>query len=270
MGLIKRLNDSVRARAIEPFLESHYKLTSMGGILSSFKDKYKGERCFFIGNGPSLKPEDLTKLYENREITFAFNRIYNIFDLTPWRPDYYISQDEKMISGCLDAVDRQPLGVKLIPIELKWYYNVNIKDAVYFRLNWNQNENPDEFKFSDDIAREVYSSSTVTYSAAQFAAFMGFSEIYLIGVDHHFHISKNNKGETVVDDSVKDYFSDKYNEDRNNLYIPNTEKSSLTYIALKNQCEKRNIKVFNATRGGKLEVFTRVDFDKLFLGGVSF
>ena len=89
-------------------------------------------------------------------------------------------------------------------------------------------------------------------------------KIYLIGVDHHFQISQNNKGEIIVDNSVKDYFCDEYNEDKDNLYIPNLEKSTLTYLAMKKNCEERGLKVYNATRGGKLEVFKRVDFDSLF------
>ena len=68
----------------------------------------------------------------------------------------------------------------------------------------------------------------------------------------------------MVDDSVKDYFTDRYNEDKAELYIPNTEKSTLTYAAMQIHCEKRGIRVCNATRGGKLEVFPRVDFDSLF------
>jgi hypothetical protein len=83
-------------------------------------------------------------------------------------------------------------------------------------------------------------------------------------VDHNFRISQNNAGQIVVDNSVKDYFSDKYNQDKENLYIPNTEKSTLTYVAMKHHCDARDIRVFNATRGGKLEVFSRVDFDTLF------
>ncbi len=102
------------------------------------------------------------------------------------------------------------------------------------------------------------------YTAAQIAAYMGFSEIYLIGVDHHFRISQNNQGEIIVDNTVKDYFTDKYNEDKDKLYIPNTEKSTMTYVAMKRACDVRGIKVYNATRGGKLEVFERVDFDALF------
>ena len=42
------------------------------------------------------------------------------------------------------------------------------------------------------------------------AVYMGIREIYLIGVDHHFHTSMNAKGEIIVDPTAKDYFADKY------------------------------------------------------------
>ena len=45
--------------------------------LGALKDKHKGERCFIIGNGPSLKQTDLTKL--KNEYTFGLNRIYLAF-----------------------------------------------------------------------------------------------------------------------------------------------------------------------------------------------
>ena len=31
-------------------------------IMQSLKDKYQGERCFIVGNGPSLTVKDLDKL----------------------------------------------------------------------------------------------------------------------------------------------------------------------------------------------------------------
>ena len=42
--------------------------------LAEFKDIHKGKRAIIIGNGPSLKQTDLTKLKE--EFTFGLNRIY--------------------------------------------------------------------------------------------------------------------------------------------------------------------------------------------------
>lgn len=261
---VQHLKSTIESRFIQPFITKYYKLTSNGSKISSYKNLHSSERCFFIGNGPSLRADDLTLLHHLGISTFGFNRIYNIFDDTPWRPTYYISQDEKMLAGCAEIVDVLELPVKFIPIQLHWYYNINISNATYFNMRWQDDRHPNDFLFSDDCAHDVACASTGMYTAVQFAAYMGFREIYLIGVDHHFQISQNNKGEIVVDASVKDYFTDKYNQDKANLYIPNTEKSTLTYVAMKKHCDARGIKVLNATRGGKLEVFPRVDFDALF------
>lgn len=261
--LFKQICQSLTARR-QNYTIRHYSDSKFGKKLSQFRNIHSGKRCFLIGNGPSLRASDLDTLHRAGEITFAFNRIYNIFDQTEWRPTYYISQDEKMLEGSINIVNQQNLGIKFIPIQMNWYFNLPVENAVYFNLTHQEFENPCDSKFGDDFTDKIYNSSTCMYTAAQIAAYMGFTEIYLIGVDHHFQISKNNKGEIVVDNTVKDYFSDQYNADKDKLYIPNTEKSTLTYIAMKHHCKQRNIKVYNATRGGKLEVFPRKEFDHLF------
>lgn len=255
---------SFQARIIRPWVSQNFEKTAAGKALAAYKSKYQGQRCFLIGNGPSLRAEDLTVLHEKGEICFAFNRIYNIFKQTPWRPTFYISQDEKMLGGCVDAVNGHEMGTKFIPIQMRWWHDIHVREAQEFNIIHQNTDDPLTFGFSDDITKGIYNSSTGMYTAAQIAAYMGFSKIYFIGVDHHFHISMNNNGEVVVDNTVKDYFSDKYNEDKDKLFIPNTEKSTLTYVAMKSYCDRRGIQVLNATRGGKLEVFQRVDFDALF------
>src|SRR6187551_16933 len=45
--------------------------------LAALKDIHKGKRAFIIGNGPSLKQTDLSKL--KNEITFGMNRVYLAF-----------------------------------------------------------------------------------------------------------------------------------------------------------------------------------------------
>lgn len=265
-NMIERIKESICERYVRPYMIKNYGRTINGRKLKKLYNRYSGQRCFFIGNGPSLNADDLTVLHDNNEITFAFNRIYNIFEQTNWRPTFYISQDEKILKGCSDIVNNLELPAKFMPIQFKWYHNIDIKDAVYFNLNWNQKELSEDFVFSESIEKEIFSADTGMYTAAQMAVYMGFKEIYFIGVDHHFHISQNNKGEIVVDNTVKDYFTDKYNEDKDNLYIPNTEKSTRTYIAIKRHCDRLGVNVYNATRGGKLEVFQRVEFDSLFKG----
>ncbi|UHA57891.1 hypothetical protein KDJ21_013425 [Metabacillus litoralis] len=105
----------------------------------------------------------------------------------------------------------------------------------------------------------------MAYTAIQIAVYMGVKEIYLLGVDHNFSKMLNDKGEIIIDKTAKDYFTEEYNTDKDDLYIPNVEVSTRAFKVAKKYADKNNIKIYNATRGGKLEVFERVDFDKLFL-----
>ena len=131
MNVILRVCASLQARYIIPYQQAHFDKTKYGKRLTAYKGKYAGKRCFLIGNGPSLRAEDLTKLHESGEVTFAFNRIYNIFDKTPWRPTFYISQDEKMLAGCADIVSKLQGAEKFIPIQLKWWNDIAINNAIY-------------------------------------------------------------------------------------------------------------------------------------------
>ncbi len=253
---IKSLQARIQTRQSKCFEK-----TRSGKKLRKYRDRHRGETCFFIGNGPSLRAQDLTAIKEAGYPTFAFNRIFHIFDSTQWRPTYYISQDEKMLAGCEDEVNRLELPTKFIPVNMRWHFNINIDGAEEFYLGGSKDR---EFWFGDDIAHSVCWASTVMYTAAQFAAYMGFKRIVLIGVDHHFHISRNRDGEIIVDDTVKDYFTDKYNPDLDKLDIPSTDISTDTYYAMKKHCDERGIEVLNATRGGKLEVFPRADAEIFF------
>ena len=46
--------------------------------------------------------------------------------------------------------------------------------------------------------------------------------------------------------------------------IFNVDNATQAFMDLKEFAEARGVEIYNATRGGKLEVFPRVDFDDLF------
>jgi hypothetical protein len=111
--------------------------------------------------------------------------------------------------------------------------------------------------FSHNIANVVYSGQTVTYSMIQFAAYMGFKEIYLIGVDCNY--SKDN---SVI--SAESYFDKRLFNASRTYAAPEVDTNLLAYARAKEVCDQKGIKIYNATRGGKLEIFPRADFDSLF------
>lgn len=264
--LIKNFRRKARASLAartQTFLLKRYWLTAGFREIRKFKNKHRGEHCFIIGNGPSLAAEDLSQLKKSNLVCFGFNRIYKIFDQTDWRPTYYMSQDEKMLRGSVEEVNEMNLRYKFIPIQDKYYHDINIEEAIHYKMIY-QNLNVPLRLFSRNSALGIFAGGTVVYSAMQLAMYMGFTKIYLLGVDHNFSKSMNNKGEVVIDSNAKDYFCEDYNADSDDLYVPNTENTTKTYCDAKHHLDQMGIEVFNATRGGKLEEFPRVNFDTIF------
>jgi hypothetical protein len=228
--------------------------------LQKYKDKHLGERCFIIGNGPSLKITDLEKL--KNEATFASNKIFLAFEETSWRPMYYCSTDIKMIIENAKIIEHLEAEEKFIAISL-----INLKriqGVLHFPF-FNKPFYPHYPEFSSDISSVIFEGFTVTYAAIQLAAYMGFREIYLLGVDFNYPQSVNARGEVVLSDT-KAYFTEKYMEKKEfgkDYYFPNLERSLLAYKKAKEYADYHGIKIYNATRGGKLEVFPRVDFDSI-------
>ena len=101
----------------------------------------------------------------------------------------------------------------------------------------------------------------MTYGAIQLAVYMGFTEIYLLGVDFNYSVTIDHEGNIMKHKGVKDYFSNDNNE---NLILPNLEYSLLGFKAAEKFANENGLKIYNATRGGKLEVFERIELDVLF------
>jgi hypothetical protein len=234
-----------------------------GKRLKNLKDIHKGERCFIIGNGPSLKIQDLEKL--KNEYTFAANKIFVIFEETNWRPTYYCIQDFKMILseiGLLKKIDIKNKFIAGNPLVSK---NIYWNDWIYFYLNIDPFY-PNYPKFSEDVSKQIFGGWTVTYAEIQLAIYMGFQEIYLLGVDFNYVTTINSLGEININSESKNYFSDRYMNNKQfgiQFNYPNLENSLLAYKAAKQYAEQNGIKIYNATRGGKLEIFERIDIDQL-------
>lgn len=239
----------------------------------NLKDKHKGERCFVIGNGPSLTAEDLELLKD--EVTFGVNRIFTIFPETSWRPTYYLCID--YIAYGLDHEKINNIGTELrfIPTERAFAAGKVYEEVTYYnrKVNYARTENGKiikrlEIDFSEDVEKEVFGGFTVLYDVFQFAVYMGFKEIYLIGVDHAYPKEVLKDG-TIVETGVKsDHFGKEYDKMfqmlGRNGGIAQTYDIEVAYRRAKEACDARGIIVKNATRGGKLEVFERIELESLF------
>ena len=216
--------------------------------LASYRNRHSG-RCFIIGNGPSLRHSDLKRLMELDEITFACNSLIKLFDEIPFRPTYYFAQDNKIILDNKQEIENYT-GTKFIKAHYASRYH--LKGVTYYNMLFPKCP----IGFSNNISSVVYSGQSVTYSMIQFAAYMGFKKIYLIGVDCSY--SLNN--DVITENS---YFDKRLFNSQRNYAAPEVDTNMLAYARAKEVCDRSGITIYNATRGGKLEIFERADLDKL-------
>ena len=238
-----------------------FQYTLHGFKLKKLRNIHKGERCFIIGNGPSLRADDLDLLSD--EITFAVNRIFHIFPTTKWRPTYYCAGDPQIIIPCIKEINDINVKAKFLPINIVWNKKVSFPGALLFYFNYQKIKNNRPI-FSRNIAQFIKCGGSVVYNCMQIAAYMGFKEIYLLGIDHHFPQVVDLDGNLVVDKNAKGHFSNDYLSSEQDVDIPSPQRTEFAYISAQKYADENGFKIFNATRGGKLEVFERVDFDDLF------
>jgi len=252
-------------------MKKSFSNTSYPRDIEKYKGIHNGEKCFIIGNGPSLKAEDLEKLYATDTDSFAFNRVYLIYDKTNWRPAYYMCQDRNLIQALKDHYSTCKEKV-FLGYQAKFEYGIDVPEATYYLCdNRTCNDLVSSLDFSSDASQVVIDGASVTYSAIQMAVYMGYKEIYLLGVDHNFSHTLDKNRRIVEHKEVKnDYFDSRYKdafkrfEEKGKTYAaPDKEMIETAFKSAKKYCDNNGIKILNATRGGKLEVFERIEFDKI-------
>ncbi len=222
--------------------------------LIKYKDIHAGKRCFIVGTGPSLCVEDVEKL--QGEISFGVNTCLKLFDKINWRPDYYCIIDPDTFNNLKEEIKTYEVNNLFIADNRMHVEHDNIEKFPLdcSRFFWNMF--PKLFpvtKFSNNIVKKIYDGCSVVYACLQIAAYMGFSEIYLLGVDCNY--SDPDK----LHSKMTDYVNYQYHWDQST-----GEGMIQSFKVAFEYAERNNIKILNATRGGLLEVFPRVELDEIF------
>ena len=117
-------------------------------------------------------------------------------------------------------------------------------------------------RFSADLTARLWEGATVTNVALQAAYYMGFQEVILIGVDHNF--VTQGKPNTTITSTGDDpnHFHPGYFGQGFRWQLPDLETSEIAYHMAKEAYQKDGREILDATVGGKLTVFPKVDYDK--------
>lgn len=241
--------------------------------IKDLKDTHCGERCFIVATGPSVTHKDLDVL--NNEFTISMNSIVNILPEVEYMPDIYMCQDLSVYERIEKNIDRVPherIFIGIINSNINYFLDTGIKlrhvkrlddiglfhlDSVSNVFHINFEKSKIKFDFSDNCYRDIKDGTTITYAAVQLAAYMGFKDIYLVGVDCNYTGSIRHIGECNPDQDYSDIADDIV---RNfNIVFGHAYK----------ELKKRNINLMNATRGGNLRSVPRENFDELLINDIQ-
>jgi len=218
-------------------------------------------RAFVVGNGPSLLPSDLDKL--GGDVSFAVNRISKIYPLTAWRPSHYIIAEqaynpptEQWADDLIYHLEKPDITVWCNVWHLKWLerdrkYTPQNKDKLHTLTScahYNAHFDAEDCPHLWHLPRYCTFGSTLNV-ALQIAVVLGYDPIYLIGCDLGYK------------DGAVNHFTESYTAGFENVLRPARYANVDTMAAHMIAARSSAAKIYNATRGGHLEVYPRVDLD---------
>ena len=223
--------------------------------LESYRNQHVGQRCFIVGNGPSLRQTDVSLL--KNEYTFGLNRIYMAFPEFGFTTTYLVSVNELVLEQC--AADIAALSLpKFITWRARRWFKPG-KDLIFLDTDYT---GPEEF--CGDMTGRVFEGFTVTAVALQLAFFMGFSEVILVGVDHNFTTQGPANTRVTSQGDDPNHFSPNYFGKGFVWQLPDLAGSERAYTLARQAYEAAGRRVVDATVGGKLTIFPKVDSAGLF------
>jgi hypothetical protein len=220
--------------------------------LKALKNMHAGETCIVIGNGPSLRGQDLGALGFAR--TFCLNRGYLMWQEQGLVPDYYLAINELVIGQFHQEISEIPC-----PLFVPWRQRHLFEGAercIFIEMRLRE-------RFYTDVSSGLWSGATVTAAALQIAFHMGFSRVVLIGVDHRYAADGQPHVEVVQDCDDKSHFSSEYFGKGVRWNLPDLATSEIAYRMARDAYAAAGREILDATADGALKVFPKVSLQEV-------
>jgi len=193
---------------------------------------------------------DLTHLKKYH--VFGLNKIYMLLDKVDFNLSYHVAVNPLVIEQSIDELKKLKCPSFL---SYKAAHPIVGDDKSFYYLATNA-----PCSFQPDVTQQIYEGYTVTYVAMQLAFFMGFSSVFLIGVDHSFTFSGNPNEKHYLSGEDPNHFDPNYFAN-NQWHLPDLEGSELSYNLARFFYSRSNRQIFDATVDGKLSVFPKISYD---------
>jgi hypothetical protein len=236
------------------------------------KNLHAGRRCFIVGNAPSINGQDLS-LLEN-EVTIVVTSFFRHPAAKIVRPGYWVIADpyfwerpEEFFIPAFNSAHQSSVSTKLFIPSRGIPRFANFCTGPLIDLHFLHFSAESDYRSQIDFTGGIppYANNVILI-CIMLAYYMGCNPIYLMGCDHDFLKVTREEYES----KVIDHFYREAKQDTPCQRMPWDEWLTAMddlrgqYENLKRYADRWGFSVFNATRGGCLETFPRVEYESLF------
>jgi hypothetical protein len=240
----------------------------------SLRAAHAGRRCFIVANGPSLAAQDLLPMRDDVKITVT--SFFKHPQARAVRPDYWVladpyfwSEPDKYFKPQLELAQQAAVPTKLLVPTGGFACFAGaplgpLIDLFFFHYDGNRGiDSP------IDLTTGVPPfGQNVVMVCLMIAFYLGCNPIYLVGCDHDFMKTTRDEYEGM---KVAHFYPGALNAASEHLtwaqWSAAMQRMTFEYEQLRAYAERWGFQVFNATRGGCLEIFPRVEYESLFAPG---
>lgn len=233
-----------------------------------FKGMHKNQRCFILGNGPSLKEEDLSQL--GNEIVFTVNQASRNPQFGMLKSNYHFwadpnffkiskenPEDIELLNTMMSAADFNHDMQCFFPIQqMDFVHDFGIDKKLNVNYFYTGLYMYDGFSKEIDFAKCVAGFGTVVQWCITMAIYMGFKEIYLLGCDNTSIITTVKSVLHKNDDSDYAYNVSENEKKRMEKMLANSSleaylqsylRTLQDYRRLYDYCRERGIELVNCS-----------------------
>ncbi|PLY08728.1 MAG: hypothetical protein C0626_12840 [Arcobacter sp.] len=152
------------------------------------KDRFKDKTCFILGQGSSFHEFDKSLLKD--QFTIIFGNHFESINSNDFEPTFFIESDKLFLNENISTIKNIHTKYLFLPKSYKkrikeknssyYFYSEDFTYFNYFDKNYRKT------KFSKDISKKLYISSSTLHLCLQLAYYLGFRKIYLLGIDLNY------------------------------------------------------------------------------------
>lgn len=241
------------------------------------KNRVKDGRCFILGNGPSMKSQDLSFLKD--EAVFTVNQIarneqfkylhpvaHFWMDYVFFKEDYQGNADPELLKCFKKAA--MSAEMCFYPLEKEEFIKKNMlsQNAYFIKQKLKTYEG---FREKIDFTKVIPGFSTVVHYAICMALYMGYKEIYLLGCDGTSILSsinavlekENCTYSYEVDEKEKKRMEEMVKNASITDYAYSYYSSLKEYEILLKYCNRSGVKLINCTAETALDMIPKMKYE---------